>query len=106
MSAAGLQGRVANAIWDAFFGRDVTPRYYRPLADVSQATATNDLAAAVSAGLLRPEGKGRSRTYRAGDTLYQRVGAAVGLRVETTGEAGQATIIGELSRRTTEQGSR
>jgi hypothetical protein len=30
VSAAGLDSRVANAVWDAFFGRSVTPRYYRP----------------------------------------------------------------------------
>jgi len=67
---AHLPARVANAAWDAFFGRSVTTRYYRPLADVSPATATNDLAAAVAAGLLRPQGRARSRTYRAADGLY------------------------------------
>jgi len=53
VTGAGLDPRVANAVWDAFFGRSVTPPYYRPLADVSVATATKDLAAAVAAGLLR-----------------------------------------------------
>src|SRR6266498_1958073 len=48
VATAGLDPRVANAVWDAFFGREVTPRYYRPLADVSPATATTDLAAAVA----------------------------------------------------------
>lgn len=100
VTASGLQARVANAVWDAFFGREVTPRYYRPLADVSSATATTDLGAAVSAGLLQPEGRARSRTYRAGTALYSRVGAALGLHVETSGDAGRAIIIGELSRRT------
>lgn len=42
VSAAGLAPGVANAVWDAFFGRSVTPRYYPPLADVSVATAPND----------------------------------------------------------------
>jgi hypothetical protein len=42
VSAAGLEPGVANSVRDAFFGRSVTPRYYRPLADVSVATATND----------------------------------------------------------------
>lgn len=99
VTAAGLQPRVANAVWDVFFGRSVTPRYYRPLADVSPATATNDLAAAVAAGLLRPEGQARSRRYGAGDTLHARIGAALGVRVEGTGEAARSIIIGELSRR-------
>jgi Fic family protein len=99
VTAAGLAPRVANAVWDAFFGRTVTPRYYRPLADVSPATATTDLAAAVAAGLLRPEGRARSRTYRVGDGLYPRIGAVVGVRVGEPGDPARAIIIGELTRR-------
>jgi Fic family protein len=99
VTAAGLQPRVANAVWDVFFGRSVTPRYYRPLADVSPATATNDLAAAVAAGLLRPEGQARSRRYGAGDTLHARIGAALGVRVDETADAARSIIIAELSRR-------
>jgi Fic family protein len=99
VTGAGLEPRVANAVWDAFFGRSVTPRYYRPLADVSPATATNDLAAAVAAGLLRPEGKARSRRYQAGDGLYPRIGAALGVQVSESGDPGRAIIIGELTRR-------
>jgi Fic family protein len=99
VTAAGLQPRVANAVWDAFFGRGVTPRYYRPLADVSPATATTDLAAAVAAGLLRPEGKARSRTYGAGEALYARIGAALGMRIDAAEGPARAMIIGELTRR-------
>ena len=80
VAAAGLEPRVANAAWDAFFGRDVTPRYYRPLTDISAATATNDLAA-VAAGLLLPVGSGRSRRYVAGRTLMPLVGARLGIDV-------------------------
>jgi len=97
--AAGLDSRVANAAWDAFFGRDVTPRYYRALADVSPATATNDLAAAVAAGLLRPKGRARSRRYEAGDSLYLRIGSALGVHTDESGEAARAIIIGELTKR-------
>jgi Fic family protein len=75
----GLRPRLANALWDAFFERDVTPAYYIPLADVSRATATNDLAAAVAAGLLTPVGAGRSRRYVAGPQLYARVAAYHGI---------------------------
>jgi len=100
VTAAGLQPRVANAVWDAFFGRSVTPRYYRPLAEVSPATATNDLAAAVAAGLLRPEGKARSREYGAGDALYTRIGKALGIDLDEAGAPARALIIGELTRRT------
>ncbi len=38
----GMDRRLANALWDAFFGRDVTAGYYRSLTDVSPATATKD----------------------------------------------------------------
>ncbi len=99
VTGAGLAPRVANAVWDVFFGRGVTPRYYRPLADVSSATATNDLAAAVAAGLLRPEGRARSRIYRAGQGLYSRIGAALGVRVDESGDAARAIIIGEVTKR-------
>jgi Fic family protein len=99
VEAARLESRVANAVWDAFFGREVTPRYYRPLADVSQATATTDLAAAVAAGLIRPEGKARSRRYLAGNSLYPMIGSALGLQVNESGDAARAAIIGELTKR-------
>ncbi len=102
--AAGLAPRVANAVWDAFFGRVVTTRYYRPLADVSPATATNDLAAAVASGLLAPSGRARSRTYHAGDALYLRTGNALGVPVSGHGEPARAVIIGELTRRALAQG--
>jgi Fic family protein len=99
VTEAGLQPRVANAVWDAFFGRSVTPRYYRPLADVSPATATNDLRAAVAAGLLRPDGRARSRRYGASDALHSRIGTALGLNVDDAGDSARAVIVGELSRR-------
>jgi Fic family protein len=99
VAGAGLAPRVANAVWEVFFGRSVTPRYYRPLADVSPATATNDLAGAVAAGFLRPQGKARSRRYRAGAGLYSRIGAALKVRVDEAGDASRAIIIGELTRR-------
>lgn len=106
VTAAGLAPRVANAVWDAFFGRSVTPRYYRPLADVSPATATHDLGAAVAAGLLRPEGRARSRRYQAGDGLYMRIGAALGVRFEESGDVARAIIIGELTKRVASERSR
>jgi hypothetical protein len=39
LTAAGLGPRVANAVWGAFFGRSVTPRYYRTLADAAASFA-------------------------------------------------------------------
>jgi Fic family protein len=99
VTAAGLEPRVANAVWDVFFGRSVTPRYYLSLADVSPATVTNDLAAAVAGGFLRSEGRARSRKYEAGDNLYSRIGAALGIQVNETGAPARGIIIGELTKR-------
>ena len=76
---ARLKPRLVNALWDAFFDREVTPAYYIPLADVSRATATNDLAAAVSAGLLEPTGGGRSRRYVAAASLHELTAVPLGI---------------------------
>jgi len=102
VTSVGLEPRVANAAWDAFFGREVTPRYYRPLADISTATATNDLAAAVAAGLLRPEGQGRSRRYVAGNTLAPLVGRRLGVDVAESDDVARELIVAELTRRVAE----
>lgn len=104
VTAAGLDPRVANAVWDAFFGRSVAPRYYRPLVEVGPVTASTDLGAAVAAGLLRAEGRARSRTYHAGDALYGRIGSILGIPVQESGEVGRAIIIGELTKRTAPPG--
>jgi Fic family protein len=69
----GLPPRVADALFDAFFGREVTNRYYRSLADVSVATATNDLAKLDTSGLLQAQGAGRSRSYTGSEALMAAV---------------------------------
>jgi Fic family protein len=97
---AGLEPRLANALWDAFFGRDVTAGYYRSLADVSPATATNDLATAVASGLLRAVGQRRGRRYLPGEKLYDSVARALRIEIDTPDSA-KDRIVGELSRRLT-----
>ncbi len=57
LSDLGLPERLANALYDSFFGRDVTTGYYKDLIDLSQVTARNDLTAAAAAGLVEPEGR-------------------------------------------------
>jgi len=68
-AVAGGDGRMAHALYDAFFGREVTNRFYRNMADISVATAVNDLARLESNGLLTALGAGRSRRYIAGSRL-------------------------------------
>ncbi|HEY3208499.1 MAG TPA: Fic family protein [Actinomycetota bacterium] len=100
---ARLDRRLANALWDAFFGREVTAGYYRSLADVSPATATNDLAAAVASGLLRAVGQRRGRRYFAGEELFSSVAGSFFIQLTSLDEA-REQIIGELSRRLTLSG--
>jgi Fic family protein len=95
---AGLQARVANALWDAFFGREVSSRYYRPLADVSSATAASDLTTCASAGLLAPIGAGRSRRYVDGPQLYAAIGRELGVEVHGGATEARAQIVERLSR--------
>ncbi len=59
----GMDARAANALWDAFFGRVVTNRYYRGVADLRQVTASHDLKLLQASGLLAAQGGGRSRDY-------------------------------------------
>lgn len=69
----GMAPRVADVLFDAFFGRDVSNRYYRTLADISVATATNDLARLDASGLLVANGAGRSRSYTGSEALVSAV---------------------------------
>jgi hypothetical protein len=74
---AHIEARIVDAVWDAFWGRDVTAGYYRSLTMVSPATATNDLAAAVAAGFLSPSGERRGRRYTRGPGMVSRVAVAL-----------------------------
>lgn len=98
---AHLDRRLVNALWDVFFAREVTAGYYRSLADVSPATATNDLAAAVSSGLLVARGQRRGRRYVAGDRLFELVASAVLVEIAGPQHVVRAVIVSELSRRLT-----
>lgn len=76
---AGLDLRAANALWEAFFRRSVTNRYYRGLVDVSKATAAVDLVRLTSAGLLSSKGAGRDTEYTCAGALYATVARVAGL---------------------------
>ena len=101
---AHLDRRVANALWDAFFGWEVTAGYYRSLADVSPATATKDLAGAVSAGLLHSKGQRRGRRYLPSERLYSLTGGALFIEVSAVPAAARDHIVAELARRVASNG--
>jgi Fic family protein len=94
----GMERRLANALWDTFFGRDVTNGYYRSLTDVSPATATKDLNAAVAARLLAAKGERRGRRYMAGERLFQAVADTLMIDIDSAPSA-RDRIIAELGRR-------
>jgi Fic family protein len=71
--------RWADALFDAFFGRGVSNRYYRALAGVGAATAASDLRRLTSAGLLATIGAGRSTSYEGTPRLVAAVASAAGL---------------------------
>jgi hypothetical protein len=100
----GLERRLANALWDAFFGREITAGYYRSLADVSPATATKDLTTAVAGGLLASEGQRRGRRYFAGERLYPTVAATLFISDLESSESPRDRIVAELGRRLTISG--
>ncbi len=74
----GLPLRLANALYDSFFGRSVTTGYYRDLIDASPATARNDLQSASAAGLLIAIGKTRGRRYEPGARLMPELARDLG----------------------------
>lgn len=82
----GMDARAANALWDAFFGREVTNRYYRGSADVAPVIASHDLKQLQTSGLLAGVGAGRSRSYRGTMALMRRVVDALGIPVDVRGD--------------------
>jgi Fic family protein len=103
---SSLSQRTVNALWDAFFGREVTAGYYRSLADVSPATATTDLAAATSAGLLESIGERRGRRYRARVRLYESVASVLNIdQLGGSTESACSRIVGVVGRRLVEAGA-
>lgn len=98
----GAPPRVADALYDAFFGREVTNRYYRGLTDVSVATATNDLARLEASGLVRATGAGRSAAYQGNEALVAAVARATGLDdmpASSPLDAQRAWVVAKLAER-------
>ncbi len=99
-----LQPRATHALYDALFGRTLTNRYYREVADVSDVTAMQDLRRLVASGYLEPRGGGRTSHYRGTSVLLEAVArvAQVGERFDYRGldfcEGGNALIAALASR--------
>jgi Fic family protein len=66
-----LPERVMDAMFDAVLGYRVRRATYIKRAEVTDQTATRDLAALASDGILTPHGNGRGRYYTAGEPLSQ-----------------------------------
>ena len=66
----GLPERTLDAMFDAVLGYRVRRGGYMKRAEVTQQTATRDLTALASAGILLPRGSGRGRHYVAGEPLH------------------------------------
>ena len=66
----GLPERTLDAMFDAVLGYRVRRGGYRKRTEVTGQTATRDLTALTSAGLLVPQGTGRGRHYVAGQPLH------------------------------------
>jgi Fic family protein len=66
-----LPERVIDAMFDAVLGYRVRRATYLKRAEVTDQTATRDLATLATAGILTPHGNGRGRYYTAGEPLTQ-----------------------------------
>lgn len=99
VAEAGLPPRTAEALWDAFLAREITPAYYRAVVDVSPASARVDLRALTAARLLRPMGGGPSRRYLAGERLTDLLAERLGIEVWGEPEERREAILAELARR-------
>lgn len=104
MHELDMDPRVANALWDAFFGREVTNRYYRTITDLTQVTASHDLKQLQTSGYLSAAGAGRSRAYLAAMALYRRIVDIFDLPVDVRGDSPadsdlRNSIIAELAKK-------
>lgn len=94
----GLPERTANALWDAFNGREITARYYKSAADItSRQTVTTDLNRLSASGLVRPVGERRGRRYLPAPALFAGLADALGLEIPPGATSPKEVIAGRLA---------
>jgi Fic family protein len=95
--------RWADALFDAFMQRAVTNRYYRGVADIEIAAASQDLAKLRTAGVLIARGAGASRAYLGAPRLYRLVAERMGMEGEiereVDGDLVRDQLLGALTAR-------
>jgi Fic family protein len=67
----GLPERTTDAMFDAVLGYRIRRATYLTRAEITEQTATRDLAALASEGILTAQGNGRGRYYIAGEPIRQ-----------------------------------
>ncbi len=67
----GLPERTMDVMFDAVLGYRVRRALYLKRSDITEQTATRDLAALASEGILTPQGNGRGRYYIAGEPIRE-----------------------------------
>ncbi len=71
VSEHSLPDRMTDAMFDAVLGYRVRRAIYIKRAEVTEQTATRDLATLASEGILTAHGNGRGRFYTAGEPIKQ-----------------------------------
>ena len=96
--ARGLPERTANALWDAFNGREITARYYKNSADIaSRQTVTTDLSRLAASGLVRAVGERRGRRYLPAPTLFADLSSWLNIDIPPGATSPREVIAGRLA---------
>lgn len=95
-----LPTRSANALWDAFNGREITARYYKDSADItSRQTVTTDLARLASTGLVNAVGERRGRRYLPSPRLFADLSQMLAIDIPAGAQSPREAIAGRLAQR-------
>jgi len=96
--ARGLPERTANALWDAFNGREITARYYKNSADIaSRQTVTTDLSRLAASGLVGAVGERRGRRYLPAPALFADLSSSLNIAIPPGATSPRDVIAGRLA---------